>query len=249
MTKEFHVSSPHSWHAKLYIYWLNGGKNKPGYQENFCHYWRVALIYAPLIWLLTQKVGGTLPPMVLIAWYGAVIAMISFITAHSMLLNIGIASVLMVFLVAVLVGIRFLATQTITSLKKRFPTLADRAGNVFAIGISMALIGAILSGLIAGAMHSLLWTGLGIATLLAGVSLGTAALQIKKWWVARRCFNRASKPKRESASHNVILSNVAETARFFGQIVIAKKQSVCPGVVFDFNLKSFLKEEKQSKQS
>ena len=41
-----------SWHYRLYAYWLRlSGGNKPGYQENLCHYMRVLVLWAPARWV------------------------------------------------------------------------------------------------------------------------------------------------------------------------------------------------------
>lgn len=50
---------PDSAHLKAYLWWVEntrlGAKPK---QENFCHYWRVVLIWTPLIWLGFQAIAG-----------------------------------------------------------------------------------------------------------------------------------------------------------------------------------------------
>lgn len=45
--------STQSRHFRLYQMWRDfGGANPKGYRENFCHYWRVVVLWAPLRWFL-----------------------------------------------------------------------------------------------------------------------------------------------------------------------------------------------------
>lgn len=48
---------PDSAHLKMYKWWLEHGGEVEG-KENFCHYWRVVLFWAPLEWFLITVVGG-----------------------------------------------------------------------------------------------------------------------------------------------------------------------------------------------
>lgn len=49
---------PHSWHAKWYNFWRDHAKYKAtGYKENLCHYVRVLLIWAPIMWIRYGRIG------------------------------------------------------------------------------------------------------------------------------------------------------------------------------------------------
>lgn len=50
---------PDSAHLKAYKWWVENSRfgEKPK-QENFCHYWRVVLIWTPLLWLCDQAISA-----------------------------------------------------------------------------------------------------------------------------------------------------------------------------------------------
>lgn len=58
-----------SWLARIYVYWLKTTHADIPRQENFCHFWRVILIWAPLEWLYMTKRGwrGMLRPYTVLA--------------------------------------------------------------------------------------------------------------------------------------------------------------------------------------
>ena len=59
--------------GRIYSYWLKmGGGNRPGYQENFCHFCRVLLVWAPLKFFLSQKIVWIVRPWMLVALAGYV---------------------------------------------------------------------------------------------------------------------------------------------------------------------------------
>lgn len=67
--KPFVLPDAESFVARVYIYWLKTtGAEIPG-RENFCHFWRVVLLWAPLEWISTTKRGwrGILRPLQLLA--------------------------------------------------------------------------------------------------------------------------------------------------------------------------------------
>lgn len=55
--------SPNAWHYRLYRYWQNtGGRNRYRYQENFCHYFRVVFLWAPLRWVIMANYKSYVRP-------------------------------------------------------------------------------------------------------------------------------------------------------------------------------------------
>ena len=46
-------------HLKVYKWWVeNSNYGETPQRENFCHYWRVVLIWSPLIWVAFKVIGG-----------------------------------------------------------------------------------------------------------------------------------------------------------------------------------------------
>lgn len=52
-----------AWYHQIYLWWLaHGGQVREGYRENLCHYMRVILIWAPLLWFFKTPVWGKIQP-------------------------------------------------------------------------------------------------------------------------------------------------------------------------------------------
>ncbi len=67
---------------RMYQYWLDNSLVTPPKTENFCHYWRVVLIWGPLTWLrvaLTSKTGAVL---IVAAWLAGAAALIVLADSH-----------------------------------------------------------------------------------------------------------------------------------------------------------------------
>ncbi len=75
----FVLPDARSWLARIYVYWLKVTNSRIPRQENFCHFWRVILIWAPLEWLYMTKRGwrgwlrpyeflALIPPLALYVW-------------------------------------------------------------------------------------------------------------------------------------------------------------------------------------
>lgn len=52
---EFHIRSPQAWHYRAYEYWRHNSLMWAPIRENFCHYWRVVLFWAPLTWVVRRE--------------------------------------------------------------------------------------------------------------------------------------------------------------------------------------------------
>lgn len=72
-----------SWHYATYNWWRKHSRgNRPGYRENFCHYVRVILIWAPLLWLFKVPLFKRVRP-----WMIFTPGFIAGITVHGAMVN------------------------------------------------------------------------------------------------------------------------------------------------------------------
>lgn len=72
-----YVVDPASWHGRLYANWMSHAEFKTpaaGFQESFCHYWRVVAVWAPLDWLLFTKLWRI--PVLLYLWVATIAALV-----------------------------------------------------------------------------------------------------------------------------------------------------------------------------
>ena len=232
-SEEFHVKSSSVWHARLYLYWLKtGGQNREGYQENWCHYWRVVLLYALRRWLFTEEIlwdgikRGKLLIWFLIGFWGALIFFEDFWSRVVM-------AVSYVLLMAAIYGFppfldRFVRRRSVRSLWVWSFFLAAMVGYIWAV-VLWPLSAVIIPGAFVGVFVAM--------KVVAG---------LKEWWPRRhrRRINRQA-PAQEPAERrvNAFLQNIVGTTQFVGQFFVARKRRICPYVAFDFDLEQFIKKQ------
>lgn len=240
-TDTFHVKNPSVWHAKFYLYWLkHGGQNKANYKENWCHYWRVVLLYTPRKWIFAEEVLWKFVPH----WVIALSFLIFFLNVLVFSRSIPSATIDTVGLLFIWSAMAFALHVGERSIKWTGSRLEQRGYNVDAwgnrlgtvVGIFFLLMLLGLAGFAAFQWPIRFALGVGaLFGLIAVLALGyTAVVRVQDWRYERR-FHR------DSTRRNVVLDNIVGTIRFFAQFVIKPKRKVCPYVEFDFDPRAHLK--------
>ena len=193
----------------VYQYWASHAKHVPK-TENFCHFWRVVVFWAPLM-RLRQAVGNLFEHNA--AWYAVAAAIVGTLVVLGALVSPGfLAPLAIVYVVAGFV----LATDKPFDEMKKTPGLR-KAINITApvsypvhylvrvlrkvpedvfiyggLGIALLLIGALLVGLIIEGAHQIGWWTLAyvIGVPLAGLAVVVAVVilsnLIDKWKYNRK---------------------------------------------------------------
>ena len=89
-----------SWHYKWYAYWLTHGRgNTPAYKENFCHYVRVLMFWAPITWIdqhtfwdwekLTMRTMIGVFAVSMLGWIGLMVTVAAMTQTTKFLMAIG----------------------------------------------------------------------------------------------------------------------------------------------------------------
>lgn len=211
--KEFHVKDPSLWHAKLYLYWLaTGGMNGPGYKENFCHYWRVVLLWAPRRWFSHSVAGRVTRIAASIFWQAMWPA----------------RKLLVLMWQPFAPGVRRLGGW--------FSEHADLVGRIWVCAIALEVL--VVIGVLAYAIYKqpLLFAiilGAFVALVVVIVMAIIACQYVQERRLEHRRFMPEATIRREEAS---FLDNVSGTVQLVAQFAIARKRRICPFVTFDFNV-------------
>jgi heme exporter protein D len=236
----------------LYNYWLSetrsvkGSKIRSGMQkENFCHFWRVVAIWAPLMFV-GKKVERVIDSDAFGPAVGALV-LVGLILAiffggggfMGLLIAFGVALAILGGMVAVFALLSYLETR---------PQLAKK--------ISAALLGSLALGALAFFLWLTGWVGLGILISI-GVVVGTVRYNIEniaEWIERKRAAEKARLAAARRARENAALEFFNEkgywpheankhkepgaVAKFFrgvgdfiimvAQIIRVKKWGICP---------------------
>ena len=242
-----------SWHAKWYNYWRQNAKRKArGYKENLCHYVRVLLFWAPLMWLRRGKIGKA--PIWSVATAILTIPAVYVAVTHKPQIVIAFIS---------LVVIVVLATAGLfaeAALKEKYPDRATRIGHhyraakkaiarpfkfaysVYDQAMKWFLFTHILrvvypwsvliiAGLIVGAflypIIDLYIIGpiVGIATIIGALIAYVLVMDMIDAIRARRSPAGPSKGRR-------LLNGVRGTLMVASNYAMAKKKGICPFITF-----------------
>jgi hypothetical protein len=120
------VVQPDSWHAQVYQYWRARGHLKTsGYRENLCHYVRVLVIWAPLMWFFRGQETQKIKPWV----YAAVPTTLAAVALSFYRWTLGALDVLMwmgIFtgVIIVVLGLMFLFDEFPERMQKTFKYLS-----------------------------------------------------------------------------------------------------------------------------
>lgn len=244
---------------RMYQYWLRNTNSVKGTRirigtrkENFCHFWRVVAIWAPLMWLgskaqdfLTSKVG--IVSMVLTAIAAVVVLVQSTIGWIDFLIGLGGAVIVVATIVGVVLGLAWIKENR----EDWIPKIAIGLGSVFVIVLFTGFV------IDFGWLPVLLWT-IGIAAALAaliataiGVGYVLAALRRianDKWDAYEKAqveaYERGEGPNPYEVSERKpaprwaqaianFFRGIGDMLILFGQVVRVKKWGICPLVEID----------------
>ena len=173
---------------KVYKYFVEHGGRAPA-QENFCHFWRVVVIWAPLMWLVLGATELATKTWVQVSVLVALVATVVFLclSFHSFAIGIGVAVALAVGVLAL-----FFTVNWIVHFVER-----HHLGSL--IGSTLLISFAVLVG--AGVVFALVMLGLEVAwwapfAVIAGAA-ALVGLSIGGIWLAEKHTekNRAKRAK------------------------------------------------------
>jgi hypothetical protein len=236
---------------EMYEWWLDNSPSEKaldirlGYrQENFCHFWRVVLIWVPLMWTMdkaiafaTTKTFKVIASLVGLALVGVVIYALT--TTGSWLELLGVLALL----VGVAAGI-FGLVWGVTAIHRRWPDFWFRAvGTVFVV----AAVGVLVSMVVLFKWKAVV----GLVVLVAGAFLfnfvidkivsyssGKRQQRLREYEKALDAYYDGTGPHpddiyREPGRTSRFFSGVLDFAILIGQAIRVKKWKICPIVKID----------------
>lgn len=248
---------------RLYRYWLDNSQSRKANaiicgsrRENFCHFWRVVVIWAPLLALgsgiaraINNKTGKVILGLAILTAF--VLAVTSTGGWMTVLVSIGVAIGIVIAVLAVV-----FAGLGIKALYRKYWNKAwnQTAEKVFAFGAAGVLIGTLTSLLIL-AVSGFGWISLvviaGILLAIAGIVYGIATLA--EFISGKRALAKAERERivnewinsgedtpypfapvtREPGRLSKFFSGIADFLILASQIVRVKKWKICPMVEID----------------
>lgn len=243
---------PSSAPAKLYRYWLANTNSRKGKRivdglrkENFCHYWRVVMFWAPLMWVINNIIATK--TMAVISGIAATIAVVGsfFFMSNPGKVIITILAVIGVAVVVALAGLVWVVTWE--KVEDKWPNFASKIEDAVPFVVA-SLVGTLIVILVAGAfidglgwIAGLIWFSVFVAAgalITFGVFtldkyLDGKAAQRKEEWNAMSLEDQIK--ALESA---VVIKPPGKVKKFFiglgqfitlvSQIVRVNKWKICP---------------------
>lgn len=220
------------WPMKFYRYWLEESNNLPPERENFCHYYRVVLFWAPVYWL-TDKLDN---------------AVVGWIAGLSVLGVLGWLSYQFVdfrIVLGLIVGMLTIGTCIAFAINKLWRKSWEKPLMV----IFGVLVGAALVWLL-GSLVWLIWQGVGwwllggVGVIAAFIGAGVFA---SDWIAGRRRLKKEAYTRwflsltpeeqdehvRKTREPGWMFNVLVAMGDFFillGQVVRVKKWKICPFV-------------------
>jgi len=225
--------------ANIYAWWKRNGGTTFGSRENFCHYWRVVVFWAPLKAIVKTVKRFAVPLLALLAL--AVIAALVIICG-----TVGFLKGLLVFLavlaiaasgVLVAAGIEWL-------FDKYWPRRWNKVAAKIAIGALALAVVALIVDLVVTMIANSAWialtvffvifvglplVGWGLIHYLGGYFDEREREQNHREWLIETGELPAPEPKQPNRVQR-FFKGVGEFVFMFAQIVLARKTKICPWV-------------------
>lgn len=238
----------------LYNYWLRNSDSKKAKairngerQENFCHFWRVVAIWAPLLWVWS-KVERVIDHA---AFFPTIFGIIVIGFVLSVIFSEGLPGVLILVTILASVAAALATAVGVSALIDRYPVAAKKVGKVLG-----KVVGALMG---VGAIAVFVWVFgvVGIVLLAVGGILGGVVYfnitRIGEWIERQRERSKArekiaraarraryeayyeehgyypyAKPAREPGKVKKFFTGVGDFIIMLAQVARVKKWGVCP---------------------
>lgn len=222
-----------------------GGSNKRGYRENFCHYVRVLVLWAPLKWFLYANVLTVIRP-----WTVSLVASLFFalgiavylwpdLALRTLFISLGGGLGLTVIVGFLAVVIRMLSgSERLRQLGHRLDGWDRAVGNWFSdhevyIGVGIVLIPVSLFGTVLGIVayeHPILFA-IGVACF-TGLVVVLGLLAVPGYFLYEYLEERLATRPRTTPKVMSFARGISEGVQITGQYIITKKRRVCPFIEF-----------------